>query len=474
MNQFEQIMIDNEKNNNISNGDFFHLEDNNINNINNIHTEPLSNFHKIYQDQQKIYPSSIQKVYKKDQVNFPHYITQSLAKKIIQNNNTNLNITSVNQDMTLNNTCPNRNKLINNDNSNNFINRSSNTIGINNLININDDINREYESLTDDNEKLKELAKNIKENGNKIEQMNKTMNKILVLNNKSDDLNDENSIFSQMNDIEKIKQENITLKADSIIYREDINHLMELNNKYTIELELSRRKILDLISRNNDIEKDINHKDYQINKLNEVLSRLRLYENPDMEYKISNNKSKEQIIHELEFNIKILEEENNKLNSEKNILKDKIKDIIESKSELNNNIASNNEQNNKMINNMNEKILMLEKEINELSNENNLLNIDAQRNEKEMERLCIEKNSMEDKYNKKKEEYQKLENDFNILNKRFQQLIYENNRSLMDDESKKSDNNEKTKKMNKNAINELYNKIQILKSKTYHERDFEN
>ena len=140
MNQFEQIMIDNEKNNNISNGDFFHLEDNNINNINNIYTEPLSNFHKIYQDQQKIYPSSIQKVYKKDQVNFPHYITQSLAKKIIQNNNTNLNITSVNQDMTLNNTCPNRNKLINNDNSTNFINRSSNTIGINNLININDDI----------------------------------------------------------------------------------------------------------------------------------------------------------------------------------------------------------------------------------------------------------------------------------------------------------------------------------------------
>ena len=168
MNQFEQIMIDNEKNNNISNREFFQLEDNNINNI---PTEPISNFQKIYQDQQKIYPSSIQKVYKKGHTNFPHNITQSLAKKIIKNNNNNLNITSVNQDMILNNTCPNRNKLINNENSNNFINRSSNTIGINNLININDDINREYESLTDDNEKLKELARNIKENGNKIELM---------------------------------------------------------------------------------------------------------------------------------------------------------------------------------------------------------------------------------------------------------------------------------------------------------------
>ena len=471
MNQFEQIMIDNEKNNNISNRVFFQLEDNNINNI---PTEPISNFQKIYQDQQKIYPSSIQKVYKKGHTNFPHNITQSLAKKIIKNNNNNLNITSVNQDMILNNTCPNRNKLINNENSNNFINRSSNTVGINNLININDDINREYESLTDDNEKLKELARNIKENGNKIEQMNKTMNKILVLNNKSDDLNDENSIFSQMNDIEKIKQENITLKADSIIYREDINHLMELNNKYTTELELSRKKILDLISRNNDIEKDINHKDYQINKLNEVLSRLRLYENPDMEYKISNNKSKEQIVHELEFNIKTVEEENNKLNTEKKILKEKIKDLIENKNELNNNMVANNEQNNRIINNMNEKILMLEKEINELSNENNLLNIDTQKNEKEMERLYMERNTMEEKYNKKEEEYQKLQNDYNILNKRYQQLIYENNRSFMNDENRKNESDEKTKKMNKDAINELYKKIQVLKSKTKQERDIEN
>ena len=112
--------------------------------------------------------------------------------------------------------------------------------------------------------------------------------------------------------------------------------------------------------------------------------------------------------------------------------------------------------------------------INELSNENNLLNIDTQRNEKEMERLYMERNAMEEKYNRKKEEYQKLQNDFNILNKRYQQLIYDNNRSIINDENRKNDSDEKTKKMNKDAINELYNKIQVLRSKTKQERDIEN
>ena len=67
-----------------------------------------------------------------------------------------------------------------------------------------------------------------------------------------------------------------------------------------------------------------------------------------------------------------------------------------------------------------------------------------------------------------------MQNDYNILNKRYQQLIYENNRSSLDDENIKNDSEERTKQMNKNAINELYNKIQILKSKTKQERDIEN
>ena len=64
-------------------------------------------------------------------------------------------------------------------------------------------------------------------------------------------INDTKYFFNQVNDLEKIQQENITLKADSIIYREDISSLVELNNKYSQDLEIARRKILDLIYKNN-------------------------------------------------------------------------------------------------------------------------------------------------------------------------------------------------------------------------------
>ena len=97
---------------------------------------------------------------------------------------------------------------------------------------------------------------------------------IILTKNKNEEINDALCNITQMNDIDKKIRENIILKADSIICREDINNLIELNNKE--ELEISRKIILDLISRNNDIEIETNHKGSQINKLNEISSRLRL------------------------------------------------------------------------------------------------------------------------------------------------------------------------------------------------------
>ena len=470
MNQ-NNLMIndDQEINENISNKEFYQeeLEQDNNENIPIIYQKANTN-------QRKIYTNPNQQFAKKNFIiNSPHYMTQSLAQKLIQDNN-GLNITPINDISDLNYTTPNSNQILINNKNNSFsaMNKSHHTAVQSPFNNLNYEINRESDPLTEDNEKLKELAKNIKENENKIDQMNKTMNEILSLKNRNEEMDDARSFITQINDIEKIQQENITLKADSIIYREDISTLYELNNKLTKELEISRKKILDLISRNDDMEKDINHKDYQINKLNEIITRMRMYENPDMEYKIKNNKTKEEILQELEFNIKTNNEEINKLNTEKKILQEKIKNIMENKNNLNRNIILNNEQNNKIINDMDEKIHLLEKEINELNNENNLININNAKNEKEMEKLYIERNNYENKYIKKKEEYDKLQNDYSKLNKKYQQLIYENNRNTIL-ERNKSDMEKKIKKVNKDAINELYNKIQILKSKAIEERNID-
>ena len=171
MNQVEQIINDNDQNNNISSKEFIQQEDYNNQN------EPTTQYQKIYQIKKNVYINPSQKIYKKVlNNNNPHYITQTLTKKIIQNNN-NLNVTPINQDsINLNYTCPNQNQIIANNNSNSFINRTNNTVALNSYNNINYDINKNYEPLTDDNEKLNELEKNIKENENKIDKINKTMN----------------------------------------------------------------------------------------------------------------------------------------------------------------------------------------------------------------------------------------------------------------------------------------------------------
>ena len=216
------------------------------------------------------------------------------------------------------------------------------------------------------------------------------------MQSKNNDMDIENEkYFIQINDIEKIQQENITLKADSIILREDISNLVKLNDKYTQDLENARNKIMDLIERNNELENDINHKEYQKEKLNEILTRLKLYENQDVEYKIINNKTKDEALIEVEHNIKIQKEENNKLIKDKKILEEKIKLLIENNNDINRNISINNERENKIMNELEEKLQKLEKGIQLLNDENKILYINNSKMEKEIQNINESKNNYE-------------------------------------------------------------------------------
>ena len=388
-----------------------------------------------------------------------------------------LNITSIEPELLLlNNTFPNQQQLENNINEDISCkyNNTYNIVKRNSLNNFKDEIIREYKSLTDDNdEQLNELALNIKENENKINQITKTMN--LIMQSKNNDMDIENEkYFIQINDIEKIQQENITLKADSIILREDISNLVKLNDKYTQDLENARNKIMDLIERNNELENDINHKEYQKEKLNEILTRLKLYENQDVEYKIINNKTKEEVLIEVEHNIKIQKEANNKLIKDKKILEEKIKLLIENNNDINRNISINNERENKIMNELEEKLQKLEKGIQLLNDENKILYINNSKMEKEIQNINESKNNYEIEYNKIKAEFDKLQFSFNNLYKKYQHMLIESNKKSVKKEILKRNKSERKLKANKSLINELYNKIQILKSKVKNDRKLEN
>ena len=386
--------------------------------------------------------------------------------------NNNLNITPIEPELTpLNYTFPNQlpieNNIYNDISEKHMIkNKSSN--------NIKDEILKEYKSLSEDNDdQLNEIAINIKENEDKIDNMAKRMN-FLINQKKEENIIDAKSLFSQVNDIEKLQQENITLKADSIIFREDISNLVQSNEKYTQDLEIARKKIMELIDKCNEIEKEINHKEFQIDKLNEILARLRLYENQDVEFKIINNKSKDEVLHEIEYNVKIGKDENNKLIKDKKFLEEKIQNLIENKNDFNRNNIINNERENKIINELEEKIRILEKGIMNLNDQNNILNINNTKMEKELENLYADKKNYEEKYIKEKEEFEKLQLSYNNLYNKYQHVLIESNKKIVKKEIIKRNKSEKNLKKNKSVINELYNKIQILKTKVKNDRNIES
>ena len=386
--------------------------------------------------------------------------------------NNNLNITPIEPELTpLNYTFPNQlpieNNLYNDISEKHMIkNKSSN--------NIKDEILKEYKSLSEDNDdQLNEIAINIKENEDKIDNMAKRMN-LLINQKKEENIIDAKSLFSQVNDIEKLQQENITLKADSIIFREDISNLVQSNEKYTQDLEIARKKIMELIDKCNEIEKEINHKEFQIDKLNEILARLRLYENQDVEFKIINNKSKDEVLHEIEYKVKIGKDENNKLIKDKKILEEKIQNLIENKNDFNRNNIINKERENKIINELEEKVRILEKGIMNLNDQNNILNINNTKMEKELENLYADKKNYEEKYNKEKEEFEKLQLSYNNLYNKYHHVLIESNKKIVKKEIIKRNKSEKNLKKNKSVINELYNKIQILKTKVKNDRNIES
>ena len=401
---------------------------------------------------------------------------KNFNQKNVKNN---LNITPIEPElMPLNYTFPNQlsieNNIYNDISEKHLIkNNSSNYIK--------DEIIKEYKSLSEDNDKqLNEIAINIKENEDKIDNMAKTMNLILSKKNEENIIDskrniiDSKSLFSQVNDIEKFQQENITLKADSIIFREDISSLVQSNDKYTQDLEIARKKIMELIDKCNEIEKEVNHKEFQIDKLNEILARLRLYENQDVEFKIINNKSKDEVLHEIEYKVKIGKDENNKLIQDKKILEEKIQNLIENKDDFNRNNIINNERENKIINELEEKIRILEKGIINLNEQNNMLNINNAKMEKELENLYADRNNYEEKYNKEKEEFEKLQYSYNNLYNKYQHVLIESNKKIVKREILKRNKSQKNLKKNKSVINELDNKIQILKSKVKNDRNIEN
>ena len=339
-------------------------------------------------------------------------------------------------------------------------------------LNNNIEINKNKEE--ENNIIINDLKENIKQNEYKIEGVNKAMEEIIKNENENKDISKE--YYNQINELEKIQQENLTLKTDSIIYREDILHLSEINKKLKIEFDLAQKKIFDLISKAENSNLILNNKNYEIAQLTEVISNIKLNNSTETMKKIKNNKTIEQKIFEYEFELDGLNKEKIKLETEIKNLEEKYNLLFEEKTK--------NEQEEEFYKNqINENILDLETKVKNLGNQMNELSIinkelklKNQNYENEINLIKNEKNDFFDKYNNEKEKLNELENEFKNLENKYGQLLYDIKKRDMEKENNKIQENKNIKLKSRRSskqiiVNDLFNKIKELKKNIQSERE---
>ena len=262
---------------------------------------------------------------------------------------------------------------------------------------------------------------------------------------------------------ERILQENVTLKSDTLIFREDIKHLTEVNKRLESELEISRKKILDLVNENDNYQNQLCQKSLEIDKLTQAITRLRLFDNPDVEFTLENRKNKDQRIQELEFENKNLTEEKIKLSTEHRILIERFSEFKSQNDDLSKELNFSKMRENEQINVLEDKIRNLELQLDSIGRENNSLRLTDEKFRRELQLITKEKETYLNKYQKKKDQLNQLSQRYNELDMQYKriQLDYQGllTAQNMKEEHKVQKDNGKQK-----VFNDLYRKIQLFKT----------
>ena len=262
---------------------------------------------------------------------------------------------------------------------------------------------------------------------------------------------------------ERILQENVTLKSDTLIFREDIKHLTEVNKRLESELEISRKKILDLVNENDNYQNQLCQKSLEIDKLTQAITRLRLFDNPDVEFTLENRKNKDQRIQELEFENKNLTEEKIKLSTEHRILIERSNEFKSQNDDLSKELNFSKMRENEQINVLEDKIRNLELQLDSIGRENNSLRLTDEKFRRELQLITKEKETYLNKYQKKKDQLNQLSQRYNELDMQYKriQLDYQGllTAQNMKEEHKVQKDNGKQK-----VFNDLYRKIQLFKT----------
>ena len=262
---------------------------------------------------------------------------------------------------------------------------------------------------------------------------------------------------------ERILQENVTLKSDTLIFREDIKHLTEVNKKLENELEISRKKILELVNENDNYQNQICQKSLEIDKLTQAITRLRLFDNPDVEFTLENRKNKDQRIHELEFENKNLTEEKIKIATEYRLLIERFNEFKSQNDDLSKELSFSKMRETEQINVLEKKIRNLELQLESIGKENSSLRLTDEKYRRELQLLTNEKDTYQMKYQKKKDQINQINMRYNELEMQYKRLQLEH-QALITEHQLKDEHKVQQDYGKQKVFSDLYRKIQLFKT----------
>ena len=359
---------------------------------------------------------------------------------------------------------------IKNDNQKNI---NSSFVKINNSYN---EFNESSHMTNPQELKIKELENKVKfleeksfENTQRLEEIrtNKdNLNATLNTNNNNNNINypNNNVTISYLPDaeVEKIKQEQATLKSDNIIFREDINRLTDLNRHLENELIEQRNRNIELANDNEQILQEKNKLEKELKTALETIEKNKLKET-SLEQYYNERLMLQNRMRDNESELRKTQEEKSKYEIDFKVLQARFNELQIKDEKLNQEYTESKKKHDEEINKIEEKIEILMKEIEKLQKENGNLRLDNEKKINDINNISIQRDNFKEKFDEEKKRNELLIGRIGEIENEFRLLQNDKNEEMMNkykyQEIKKNRNETKNK-----IISELQSRIQNYKN----------
>ena len=360
---------------------------------------------------------------------------------------------------------------IKNDNQKNI---NSSFVKINNSYN---EFNESSHMTNPQELKIKELENKVKfleeksfENTQRLEEirtnkdnLNGTLN---TNNNNNNNINypNNNVTISYLPDaeVEKIKQEQATLKSDNIIFREDINRLTDLNRHLENELIEQRNRNIELANDNEQILQEKNKLEKELKTALETIEKNKLKET-SLEQYYNERLMLQNRMRDNESELRKTQEEKSKYEIDFKVLQARFNELQIKDEKLNEEYTESKKKHDEEINKIEEKIEILMKEIEKLQKENGNLRLDNEKKINDINNISIQRDNFKEKFDEEKKRNELLIGRIGEIENEFRLLQNDKNEEMMNkyrnEEIKKNRNETKNK-----IISELQSRIQNYKN----------